>query len=120
MMKRWIWVTFQKEGIHAYADALTNPRLADVSFLGYPHRHIFHFKVEIQVFHNERDIEFIQFKRQMEGFYQDNEFNNQSCETLAERIVQTLRDWYRDTRNIRVTVSEDGENGTTLEWFKDA
>jgi hypothetical protein len=40
-----IWVSFKKEGIHHYPDALTNPNLIDVSFLGHPHRHIFHFKV---------------------------------------------------------------------------
>ncbi len=62
-----IWVTFQKEGIHMYPGADTDPKLAtggwdDVSFLGVPHRHIFHFKVWIEVFHDDRDIEFIQFK----------------------------------------------------------
>ena len=66
--ERSIWVTFRKEGIHKYPAALEDPALAtgdeyDVSFLGYPHRHIFHFKVRIQVTHNDRDIEFIQFKR---------------------------------------------------------
>jgi len=65
---RKVWVRFQKEGIHKYPVALTDPALAtgdeyDVSFLGYPHRHIFHFRVWIDVFHNDRDIEFIQFKR---------------------------------------------------------
>ena len=66
--ERKVWVRFQKEGIHKYPAALTDPALAtgdeyDVSFLGYPHRHIFHFKVWIDVFHNDRDVEFIQFKR---------------------------------------------------------
>ena len=45
---RSIWVTFSKEGIHFYPGADTNPATAtgdeyDVSFLGYKHRHIFHF-----------------------------------------------------------------------------
>ena len=62
--KRSIWVTFRKEGIHKYPAALTDPQLAtndeyDVSFLGYPHRHIFHFKVQIEVFHDDREIEII-------------------------------------------------------------
>ena len=52
--KRMIWVTFRKEGIQ-HPVALDDPKLAtgdeyDVSFLGYPHRHIFHFKVAIEVF----------------------------------------------------------------------
>jgi hypothetical protein len=51
--ERKIWVTFRKEGIHKYPAAATDPKLAtgdwlDVSFLGTPHRHIFHFKVEMQ------------------------------------------------------------------------
>ena len=73
-MPKMIWVKFQKEGIHKYPAALEDPALAtgdeyDVSFLGYPHRHTFHFRVTIQVFHDDRDIEFIQFKRWLEGLY---------------------------------------------------
>ena len=71
---RSVWVTFRKEGVHLYPGADSDPKLAtgdwdDVSFLGVPHRHIFHFRVRIQVFHNDRDIEFIQFKRWMERLY---------------------------------------------------
>jgi hypothetical protein len=49
-----IWVTFQKEGVHCYPAAATDPTLAtgdqyDVSFLASPHRHIFHFRVAISV-----------------------------------------------------------------------
>ena len=59
--QRRIWVTFQKEGIHCYPAAATDPTLAtgdeyDVSFLSAPHRHIFHFRVWIDVFHDDRDI----------------------------------------------------------------
>ena len=78
--KRSIWVTFQKEGIHKYPAALEDPKLAtgdeyDVSFLGYPHRHTFYFKVQIQLTHNDRDIEFIQFKRWLENLYKDDVLN---------------------------------------------
>jgi hypothetical protein len=71
---KMIWVTFRKEGIHKYPAALTDPNLAtgdeyDVSFLGHLHRHIFHFRVWISVQHNDRDIEFIQFKRWLESLY---------------------------------------------------
>ena len=74
--ERKIWVTFRKEGIHKYPAAATDPALAtgdeyDVSFLGVPHRHIFHFRIWIDVFHNDRDIEFIQFKRWLENLYKD-------------------------------------------------
>ena len=68
--KRYIKVSFQKEGVHFFPGADTNPKYAtgdwdDVSFLGYPHRHMFHFYVTLGVTHNDRDVEFIQFKREL-------------------------------------------------------
>ena len=51
-----IWVTFQREGIHCFPAAANDPKLADVAFLASPHRHIFHFRVAIDVFHDDREI----------------------------------------------------------------
>ena len=88
--RRQIWVTFQKEGIHKYPAALEDPKLAtgdwdDVSFLGYPHRHMFHFKIGIDVFHNDRDIEFIQFSRWVQKLFGDGilSLDYKSCEMIA-------------------------------------
>lgn len=121
MITRWIEVTFQKEGIHKYPQALTDPKLADVSFLGHPHRHIFHFRVRIQVEHNDRDIEFIQFKRWLESLYNSTspvlELNFMSCEMLAEELITVINERYPN-RNIVVGVSEDNENGAILEYFR--
>jgi hypothetical protein len=117
--KRVIWVTFQREGIHCYPAALTDPNLKtndeyDVSFLGYPHRHIFHFRVGIQVFHNDRDIEFIQFKRWLENLYQGTlELNYKSCEMISDDLYEVIASRYPN-RDIEITVSEDGENGATI------
>ncbi len=118
--KRMIWVTFRKEGIHKYPAAATDPNLAtgdeyDVSFLGYPHRHIFHFTVGIQVFHNDRDIEFIQFKRWLENLYAGGtlELNFKSCEMISDDLYEQIADRYPN-RDITITVSEDGENGATI------
>jgi hypothetical protein len=118
--KRMIWVTFQKEGIHKYPGADTDPKLAtgdeyDVSFLGYPHRHIFHFKVAIQVFHNDRDIEFIQFKRWLENSFRDGvmQLDYKSCEMISDDLYYYIASRYPD-RDIEITVSEDGENGATI------
>ena len=117
---RMIWVTFRKEGMHKYPAALTDPDLAtgdayDVSFLGYPHRHIFHFKVGIQVTHSNRDIEFIQFKRWIENLYGEGQLNLdfRSCEMIAEELYDQIATKYPH-REIEITVSEDGENGATL------
>ena len=118
--KRMIWVTFQKEGINKYPGADTDPALAtgdeyDVSFLGYPHRHIFHFRVAIQVFHNDREIEFIQFKRWLENSFTNGvlQLNYKSCEMICDDLYQMIAHRYPD-RDIEITVSEDGENGATI------
>ena len=118
--KRMIFVTFQKEGIHKYPAAATDPSLAtgdeyDVSFLATPHRHIFHFNVAIEVFHNDRDIEFIQFKRWLENLYKGNtlELNYKSCEMISDDLYDQIATRYPD-RDIEITVSEDGENGATI------
>jgi hypothetical protein len=121
--KRMIWVTFQKEGIHLYPAAATDPKLKtndeyDVSFLGTPHRHIFHFTVAIQVFHSDRDIEFIQFKRWLENLYRGTlELNYRSCEMISDDLYEQIASRYQG-RDIEITVSEDGENGATIYYNK--
>ena len=120
--KRWIWVTFQKEGIHKYPAALEDPALAtgdeyDVSFLGYPHRHQFHFKVHIEVTHNDRDIEFIQFQRWLENLYKDDvlQLDYKSCEMMADDLYDQISSKYPN-RDIKIEVSEDGENGAMIKY----
>ena len=113
--ERMIWVRFEKEGIHKYPAALEDPQLADVSFLGYPHRHIFHFRVSISVFHNDRDIEFIQFKRWLENLYSDStlELNYKSCEMIADDLYLQINSRYPG-RHVIISVSEDDENGCEI------
>lgn len=120
--KRMIWVTFRREGIHKYPAALTDPKLNtndeyDVSFLGYPHRHIFHFRVAIEVFHNDRDIEFIQFKRWLENLYglRTIQLDYKSCEMIADDLYEQIALRYPN-RFVIIEVSEDGENGCRIEY----
>ena len=115
-----IWVTFRKEGVHLYPAAATDPRLKtgdwdDVSFLGVAHRHIFHFKVRIEVFHDDRDIEFIQFKRWLEKLYNEDilELNHKSCEMISDDLYGEISARYPG-RMVEIEVSEDGENGSTV------
>ena len=120
---RNIWVTFSQEGVHYYPGADTNPATAtgdwdDVSFLGYKHRHIFHFKVWIEVFHDDRDIEFIQFKRWLQRLYnQDDvlELNNKSCEMIADELYTVISNKYPN-RFVRISVAEDNENGCEMDY----
>jgi len=136
---RKIWVTFQREGIHKYPAAATDPKLAtgdeyDVSFLASPHRHIFHFRVWISVFHNDRDIEFIQFKRWLLSLYTNSagsdvvrdrtvpynqnsvlELNYKSCEMIADDLYLQIATKYPD-RSVWIEVAEDGENGCLIKY----
>ena len=120
--QRRIWVTFQKEGIHFYPAAATDPALKtgdeyDVSFLGTPHRHIFHFRVWIDVVHNDRDIEFIQFKRWLQKLYESGtvQLDYKSCEMMADDLYLQIAAKYPG-RSVWIEVSEDGENGALIKY----
>jgi hypothetical protein len=120
--ERKIWVTFRKEGIHRYPAAATDPQLCtageyDVSFLANAHRHIFHFKIWIDVFHNDRDIEFIQFKRWLEGLYSKDilQLDFKSCEMIADDLYIQVAGRYPG-RAVWIEVAEDGENGCLIKY----
>lgn len=111
--KTFIKVTFKKEGIHRYPDAASNPDLKDVSFLAYPHRHIFHFAVHIEVFHDDRDLEFILVKREIESWYDAKflELDYKSCEMISDELANHVSIRWPN-RDIKISVDEDGENGS--------
>ena len=123
--QRSIWVTFSKEGVHCYPAAIDDPKLAtgewdDVSFLGHPHRHIFHFRVRIEVFHDDRDIEFIQFKRWLGRLYEQAEssgevlvLDHKSCEMIADELYTEISNRHPG-RFVEIEVSEDKENGCLI------
>ena len=121
---KMIWVTFRKEGIHKYPAAATDPNLAtgdqyDVSFLANPHRHIFHFRVWLSVTHNDRDVEFIQFKRWLEQLYSSTQgvlsLDHKSCEMMSDELYDTISQKYPG-REVWIEVSEDGENGSFIKY----
>lgn len=121
---RKIWVTFCKEGVHKYPAAATDPLLCtgdeyDVSFLANLHRHIFHFRVWLDVFHTDRDVEFIQFKRWLERLYHSDQgvlsLDFKSCEMMADDLYIHIADRYPG-RAVWIEVSEDGENGCEIHY----
>ncbi len=112
-----IWVTFRREGIHCFPAAATDSKLADVAFLASPHRHIFHFRVAIDVFHDDRELEFIQFKRWLESLYVNTvlQLDYKSCEMIADDLYAQIAAKYPN-RDVWIEVSEDGENGCYVEY----
>ena len=121
-MKKFIKVSFQKEGIHKWPDAKD---IKGVEFLQYPHRHIFHFYVTLEVMHDNREVEFILFKRELEGLYTDRmatkvdaegtlQLDYQSCEMMAESLINYIEEYYPN-RATQVEVYEDNENGAIVQ-----
>ena len=114
---RMIWVTFQKVGFHKYPQALTDETLADVSYLGQKHLHFFKFKVAIEIFHNDRELEFHQFLNFCESQYSDKtlEVDFKSVEMIADDLYDVLALQFPN-RKIIIDVSEDGECGCSIEY----
>ena len=110
---RMIAVTFQKPGVHRYPAAPD-----DVQYLRAPHRHLFKFKVKIQVWHDDREIEFHQFLNWVEGLYsgeQSLSLNNSSCEMISDSLAAIIQSRYPD-RLLQIEVWEDGECGSVSSY----
>lgn len=111
-----IFVQWTFEGVHHFPGA-EGPQFNDVKFLANEHRHLFHCRVDIQVFHDDRELEFLQVKRDLKDHFCDGEMDNKSCEMIAKEIIDYMDNAkpYRDKeRTVTVEVSEDGENGATV------
>lgn len=110
-MERKVYVTLEFEGLHKWKDA---PK--EVGFLRNLHRHLFKVRVEVEVFHNDREIEFILLKREIERFVGRKFKGKQvgSCEMIAEKILRFVKRKYGKNRKVEVEVSEDGENGAIV------
>ena len=69
------------------------------------------------MFHDDRDIEFIQFKRWLENQYRDAilQLDYKSCEMIAEDLAKEINERYPN-RWVRISVAEDNENGCEMEW----
>lgn len=118
-MNKYIIVTNNFKGYHRYAKAPAN-----VQFLQNIHRHVFNVKTTIEVFHNERELEFFCLQDEIERFIRRH-YNHKwttyvegiyigSCEALAEALVLYLKETYPG-RYVRVEVWEDNENGAIVE-----
>lgn len=117
-LTRSVFVTFRFVGFHLWPEAPQS-----VAYLRSRHRHLFMARVDISVDSDNRSIEYHMLKRQLlEAFTIDNdqnehgefEFGAKSCEQLAQRILDDLRELYPLEDFYRVEVSEDGENGSVV------
>lgn len=109
------------EGIHRFAEA---PE--EVAYLRVPHRHIFNVEVEMDVFHDDREVEFIMLKHKVDAYiraYLDVngvwQMDTLSCEQVAQMLMNYLEQQFDQSaqRDIVISVLEDNENGATVYGF---
>lgn len=107
-----VYCTLQLPGIHNWPGCPFD----EVAYLRDPHRHMFHIKAFKDVYHDDRDVEFIMLKNEITQYlddqYWDEEtrclyFGAMSCEMIAKELISVF-----DLSSCEV--SEDGENGAIL------
>lgn len=116
-MKQTITVRTRFRGAHCYPSA---PQA--VGFLGNSHRHEFHVEVELSVTHDDRELEFLLVQQFIDAVIDDmyptvygiKDLGSSSCEAIARKVGNRLKQEYGATRLVRVSVFEDGENGANL------
>ncbi len=111
MQGRFIWIKHSFEGFHKYINAPD-----EVQYLKNKHRHIFHLKVWIEVFHNDREIEFHMFKTFIKKSIKDDDFDFMSCEMISNQLYEKINETYPG-RKLQIEVSEDNENGSLISYL---
>jgi len=112
MIKQSVKIRHQFEGFHRWEDA---PE--EVSFLRHRHRHIFKVSVEIDVTHDDRELEFFIEQRFLKNLFNETqECDGKSCEMLCKYILDEFNKRYEFKRSITIEVSEDGENSGIVRY----
>lgn len=121
-MTKEVYCKFQVQGIHHWPNA---PEV--YKYLSYPHRHVFHFEVQAEVSHNDREIEIIWFKNACKnlvykmrntslsdyGIRDMVNFGAMSCEAIGEKLFKKII-IELGIRATYISVLEDGENGAMI------
>ena len=102
-----IIITTSFSAIHCWSKC----PIKEVSYLKNPHRHVFHLKLKFPVSHNDRDIEFINMKNDINAyihdFWEGKDIGQESCEMICRTFMVFFNASY-------VRVMEDNENGAEM------
>lgn len=116
VLTRTVWITTEFVALHRFPAAASF--FPERGYLEHPHRHKFFVRVEIEVSHNEREIEYHDLKDQVDGWIAlgllVNWNEEQSCETIAEKLLHFIIEGYPGYSRHSVSVSEDNENGSIV------
>ena len=109
--EREVIVSLTFAGIHHWPGAV---HFEGKEYLADPHRHLFHVKAWAPVRHDDRDIEILDLKEQLQDWIKvkyrkaqhgSHELHASSCEDVARKLLDAF------PRLSQVEVLEDGENG---------
>ena len=95
------------EGFHSWPKAPIQ-----VAFLSRKHIHMFHVTLEIEVEHDDRELEFFMVQNWLKAKIEMEElaFGNYSCERMCNTLLIAAQTRYGEERYISVRISEDEEN----------
>lgn len=125
-MKKYVMAQISVPGLHSWS----NCNIESVSFLKDLHRHIFIIKVTLEVFDDDREIEFFVLQNKIKNAIKTRfvtstfdlyNFENNSCEMIASFLCEKFINiyCYSKNRDIKVEVMEDGENGGIVVYEKE-
>lgn len=110
-VQRSITVALELQGWHSWPDA--TPKR---NYLAALHRHLFNVEVTVEVFHNDRDVEFHDLRDVVTKWWGDqhSQEDRGSCEGIASQLHDFFAAYLSDGRRITVSVGEDGEAWATV------
>lgn len=114
MLSQTVTVRWEQIGFHCWPEA-EGVR----AYLSQRHRHKFFFEVTVDVFHNDREIEFHDLLDQARRVIGTEELGRMSCEDMALKVIEALRSLYPETAHRRgwsCSVFEDNEVGATVKY----
>ena len=116
-MKTTVYCKFDFELTHCFPN-VEDAGFNNVSYLQHLHRHKVFCTVEVPVYHNDRDIEFITLQHQLKDYVEMDKLGwskSISMEQIAEKLSHKVIDLYGDNyKPVFIEVSEDNENGARL------
>lgn len=112
-MKSYIEVRVPFRFSHRWKDA---PKHRD--YLRSYHPHNFEIRLEMQVFETDREIEFHDVQDWLlQIIFEDvDAFHEDSCETIATKVLEFVKAKYGDNREIQVEVWEDKDVGGKVKY----
>lgn len=122
MITKFIEVKAQIDMHHFYKNA--DPKDPINGFLANMHRHIFKVTAVIEVFHDDRELEFFKVKDSLDmwltQYRKKHNGTDFSCEMVATKLLGNIKLMYPRgfERTIEIKVSEDGECAAIVKYTK--